>query len=75
MLIGKQNKLMENSTLVDKILDPFSTTKESGTGLGLAIMHGIIEQHGGNIEVESKTERGTVFTLILPVNSGDKNDN
>ncbi|HMR79902.1 MAG TPA: ATP-binding protein, partial [Polyangiaceae bacterium] len=47
------------------IFDAFYTTKEAGTGLGLAIVHRIIEEHGGQISVESKPGR-TVFRLRLP---------
>jgi len=50
-----------------KIFDPYFTTKSSGTGLGLAIAHNIVEAMGGNIEVESETSQGTVFTVRLPL--------
>ena len=53
------------------VSDPFFTTKDDGTGLGLAITHGIIEQHNGTIEIFSKLGRGTIFTIKLPVESGD----
>ena len=59
---------------LDKIFDPFFTTGESGTGLGLAITHGIIEQHGGGIDVKSKKGRGTTFIIRLPVNRGNEDD-
>ncbi len=50
---------------IEKIFDPFFTTRESGTGLGLAISHGIIEGHGGNIDVKSKPGNGTTFSIRL----------
>ncbi|MGD0625374.1 MAG: Cache 3/Cache 2 fusion domain-containing protein [Thermodesulfobacteriota bacterium] len=54
---------------VEKIFEPFFSTKEvgKGTGLGLSICYGIIEAHGGRIEVESKMNEGTTFRVILPV--------
>lgn len=52
---------------VGKIFDPYFTTKSSGTGLGLAVVHKIIESHQGDIKVRSTPEKGTLFTLILPV--------
>ncbi|MFC1858474.1 nitrogen regulation protein NR(II), partial [Thermodesulfobacteriota bacterium] len=57
---------------IDKIFDPFYTSKENGTGLGLAITHGIIEQHGGAISVESKTGHGATFSIRLPINQEEK---
>jgi signal transduction histidine kinase len=50
-----------------KIFDPFFTTKSKGLGLGLAITQKIIEGHGGTIEVESVSEKGSTFILRLPV--------
>jgi PAS domain S-box-containing protein len=54
--------------LVAKIFDPFFTTKEfgKGTGLGLTVVKGIIEEHQGNIAVESTSGKGTCFSIDLP---------
>lgn len=51
---------------IDKIFDPFFTTKEGGSGLGLSIVHKIVEIHGGDIAVESRSHHGTTFTLTFP---------
>lgn len=52
---------------IDKLFDPFFSTKEGGVGLGLSITHRIIDQHHGKIEVESIPEKGTIFTVWLPI--------
>jgi two-component system, NtrC family, sensor histidine kinase HydH len=50
-----------------KIFEPFYTTKANGTGLGLAVSYGIIQRHGGRIEVVGAPDRGTTFTIALPL--------
>ena len=60
---------------LDKIFDPFFTTREQGTGLGLAIVHTIVENHRGEIGVESPPpgkSRGSRFTISLPVSGSDE---
>lgn len=52
---------------LNKLFDPFFTTKGGGTGLGLAVSYGIIEQHGGKIEVRSKEFQGSTFIIRLPI--------
>jgi signal transduction histidine kinase len=49
-----------------QLFEPFFTTKTRGLGLGLAISQEIIEQHHGEITVQSKEGQGTIFTIILP---------
>ena len=52
----------------DRLFEPFFTTKETGegTGLGLAVVHGIVEEHGGNIDVGTSRWGGARLTIILP---------
>ena len=53
---------------MEKLFDPFFSTKgHKGTGLGLSVSYGIIQSHGGDIEVESKPGKGTAFTITLPI--------
>jgi PAS domain S-box-containing protein len=52
---------------IPHVFDPFFTTKDYGTGLGLSVVHGIIQEHGGQIEVESELQKGTAFHILLPL--------
>jgi signal transduction histidine kinase len=52
---------------LEKIFDPFYTTKEKGSGLGLSISQGIVERHNGRIFVESNEGAGSAFRIVLPV--------
>jgi two-component system sensor histidine kinase HydH len=67
------------NTRIEKIFEPFYTTREKGTGLGLAIVHKIVENHNGELRVDSPPQgmpRGCCFTIILPIfvrrKTGDK---
>ena len=61
--LGLSEKEQEN------IFEPFFTTKVTGTGLGLSVSYGIVERHGGRIEVQSGLGEGATFTVYLPLNS------
>lgn len=61
--VGLSEKEREN------IFEPFFTTKSTGTGLGLSVSYGIIERHGGRIEVQSEPGKGATFTVYLPLKS------
>ncbi|MEK6739112.1 MAG: ATP-binding protein, partial [Planctomycetota bacterium] len=54
------------------IFEPLFSTKAKNTGLGLSLVHGIVEQHAGVIDVKSKVNEGTTFTIILPRVSSKK---
>ncbi|MBI5568319.1 MAG: PAS domain-containing protein [Desulfomonile tiedjei] len=57
--------------LMDRIFQPFTTTKEKGTGLGLSMALAIVEEHGGTIDVRSSPGAGSLFTIRLPLACAD----
>ncbi|MBC7536598.1 MAG: HAMP domain-containing histidine kinase, partial [Ferruginibacter sp.] len=56
--------------IIDKIFQPFFTTKPTGqgTGLGLSLAYDIVKAHGGELKVETKEGEGTTFTIQIPIN-------
>ncbi len=62
-----------HADLLDKIFDPYFSTKQEGSGLGLAITHSIINKHHGHILVNSEQGKGTEFIIYLPATSQPAN--
>ena len=52
--------------IMGSLFEPYQSTKKSGSGLGLLIVRRIVREHGGEIEIESKTGEGTTVTISLP---------
>ncbi len=57
---------------IEKLFEPFYTTKASGSGLGLAIVRGTVQQHGGILRIRSTPGHGTTFTILLPATVPEK---
>jgi signal transduction histidine kinase len=53
--------------VLDRIRKPYFTTKEGGTGLGVAVARGLVEQHGGRLEIKSAAGKGTTAVITLPM--------
>src|SRR5262245_40333826 len=53
----------------ERLFTPYYTSKQHGTGLGLAIVQSVVSDHGGRIDVRSRTGEGSTFVISLPANS------
>ena len=58
--------------LLNRVFDPYFTTKQTGNGLGLATVYSIIHKHKGSIHIDSKINYGTTFTFYLPASDGQQ---
>ena len=66
MIEVSDNGIGMTSNECKRCFEPFFTTKSDGSGLGLSVCHGIVDRHGGRIEVESQPGQGTTFRIVLP---------
>jgi PAS domain S-box-containing protein len=55
-----------DKSIQNRVFEPFFTTKDNGTGLGLSVVYGVVQNHGGFINLESEIGRGTTFLVYLP---------
>ena len=62
-----------SSDILEHIFDPYFTTKQTGSGLGLATSYSVIKQHGGLITVDSTEQKGSKFTIYIPIITDNKN--
>ena len=68
----KDNGIGIPADIIERIFDPYFSTKQEGSGLGMSITHSIITQHGGMITVESQPNVGTNFTIYIPASNQEK---
>lgn len=73
LAVRHEGRGMDEDTLA-RIFEPFHSEERGSAGLGLATVHGIVDQSGGRITVDSAPERGTTFTVYLPQHQGDVPD-
>ena len=67
--LGLMNQLLKGieDEIIEKIFNPFFTTKNEGIGMGLAISSRLVEENGGRLEVNSEIGKGSSFSLYLPI--------
>jgi PAS domain S-box-containing protein len=61
-----------DETILQRLFEPFVTTKKQGMGLGLSISRGIIEAHGGRLRLDANADNGTTFQILLPLEKADE---
>jgi len=66
VVVADQGKGIDKPAL-ERVFEPFFTTKKRGTGLGLAIVKQIVEQHGGDVTMQSEPGKGARVTIDLPL--------